>query len=228
MTGSSSATTFGPFPTSGEGQGCAKGLGFPAYSPCVFAPNGLTNATFVDSKGVPHFYSGYNYADFILNNQIQTPAKRLPLNLLVEFEDNLDAEAHPLNSKGTVQANLGSQNKEYGADFSLGQIKNKNDVQFGYAWYREEQDAAIASFVESDQRAPTNIIQNRFYALWKLHPNTVASFSWWHGRTLNTNLENNAALFNTWSTANKGMTITAAGQPESYLNRLQFDLIYTF
>ncbi|HEV7220193.1 MAG TPA: putative porin [Terriglobales bacterium] len=228
VTGSSSATTFGPFPTSGEGQGCAKGLGFPAYSPCVFAPNGLTNATFVDSKGVPHFYSGYNYADFILNNQIQTPAKRLPLNLLVEFEENLDAEAHPLNSKGTVQANLGSQNKEYGADFSLGQTKNKNDVQFGYAWYREEQDAAIASFVESDQRAPTNIIQNRFYVLWKLHPNTVASFSWWHGRTLNTNLENNAALFNTWSTANKGTTITAAGQPEPYLNRLQFDLIYTF
>ncbi len=228
VTGSSSATPFGPFPTSGEGQGCAKGLGFPAYSPCVFAPNGLTNATFVDSKGVPHFYSGYYYGDFILNNQIQTPAKRLPVNLLIEFEDNLDAEAHPLNSKGTVQANLGSQNKEYGADFSLGQTKNKNDVQFGYAWYREEQDAAIASFVESDQRAPTNIIQNRFYALWKLHPNTVASFSWWHGRTLNTNLENNAALFNTWSTANKGTTITTAGQPEPYLDRLQFDLIYTF
>jgi hypothetical protein len=228
VTGSTSATTFGPFPTSGEGQGCAKGLGFPAYAPCVFSPNGLTNATFVDSKGVPHFYSGYNYADFILNNQIQTPAKRLPVNLLLEFEDNLDAEAHPLNSKGTVQANLGSQNKEYGADFSMGQTKNKNDIQFGYAWYREEQDAAIASFVESDQRAPTNIIQNRFYVLWKLHTNTVASFSWWHGRTLNTNLENNAALFNTWSTANKGTTITTAGQPEPYLNRLQFDLIYTF
>ena len=64
--------------------------------------------------------------------------------------------------------NLGSQNKEYGADFSIGQTKNKNDVQFGYAWYREEQDAAIASFVESDQRAPTNILQNRIYALWKV------------------------------------------------------------
>lgn len=228
VTGTSSSTTFGPFPLPGEGQGCSKGLGFPAYAPCAFAPNGLTNATFVDSKGVPHFYSGYNYADLILNNQIQTPARRWPINLLLELEDNLDAEAHPLNYKGSVLTNLGSQNKEYGADFNLGQTKNKNDLQFGYAWYREEQDAAIASFVESDQRAPTNILQNRVYALWKLRSNTVASFSWWRGRTLNTNLENNAALFNNWSTANKGTTITAAGQTEPYLSRLQFDMIYTF
>jgi len=216
----------GPFPVPGEGQGCAKGLNLPAYAPCVFSPNGMTNATYVDSKGVAHFYSGYNYADFILNNQIQDGITRLPINLLVEFLDNLDAEAHPLDSKGKVLSKLGSQNKEYGADFSLGQVKNKNDVQFGYAWYREEQDAAIASFIESDQRAPTNILQNRFYALWKLRANTVASFSWWHGRVLNTYLENNAALFNTWGGASK--TITAAGQQEGYLNRLQFDLIYSF
>ena len=228
VTGTTSATTLGPFPLSGEGQGCAKGFNFPAYASCVFAPNGMTNATFVDSKGVPHFYSGFNYADFILNNQIQTPAKRWPVNVLLEFEDNLDAEAHPLNYKGAVLKNLGSQNKEYGADFNIGQTRNKNDVQIGYAWYREEQDAAIASFVESDQRAPTNILQNRIYGLWKVRANTIASFSWWHGRTLNTNLENNAALFNNWSTANKSTTITAAGQTEPYLNRLQFDLIYTF
>ncbi len=216
----------GPFPINGEGQGCSKGLNFPAFAPCVFAPNGLTNATYVDSKGVPHFYSGYNYADFILNNQIQDGISRLPINLLLEFLDNLDAEAHPLDSKGKVLTKLGSQNKEYGADFSLGQLKNKNDVQFGYSWYREEQDAAIASFIESDQRAPTNILQNRVYALWKLRANTVASFTWWHGRVLNTYLENNAALYNTWGGASK--TITAAGQQEGYLNRLQFDLIYSF
>ena len=93
------------------------------------------------------------------------------------------------------------------------------------AWYREEQDAAIASFVESDQRAPTNILQNRIYALWKVRANTVAGFTWWHGRTLNTYLENNAALFNNYSSV---PTIAKAGQQEPYLNRLQFDLIYTY
>jgi hypothetical protein len=211
-------------PVPGEGPGCAKGTGFPAYPPCVFAPNGMTNATYV-INGVAHFYSGYNYADFILPNQIQTGFARLPINVLLEFLDNLDAENHPLSTKGAVLTNLGSQNKEYGFDASVGQVKNKNDIQVGYAWLREEQDAAIASFVESDQRAPTNILQNRFYALWKLRANTLASFTWWHGRVLNTYLENNAALFNNY---NALPTISKAGQQEPYLNRLQFDLIYTF
>jgi hypothetical protein len=219
-TGAGGTTPAGPFPVPGEGQGCAKGLNFPAFAPCVFAPNGLTNATTVDINGVPHFYSGFNYADFILNNQIRTGLERLPLNLLLEFEDNLDAEKHPLNSKGKVISSIGSQNKEYGVDFSLGQTKNKNDLQFGYAWLRQEQDADIASFGESDQRTPTNLIQNRVYALWKLRANTVGSFTWWHGRVLNSNLENNAALIQ--------KTIKTAGQVEPYLNRLQFDLIYTF
>jgi putative porin len=213
-------------PIPGEGQGCAKGNAFPGFAPCVFAPNGMTNGTFVDSKGVVHFYSHFNYVDFILNNQIQDGLTRLPINLLLELLDNPEAAAHPLNSKGNVISSLGSQNKEYGFDFSVGQTKNKNDLQFGYAWYREEQDAALASFVESDQRAPTNILQNRIYALWKLRANTLASFTWWRGRALNTNLENNVALFNNYDTSVP--TITKAGQQEPYLNRLQFDLIYSF
>ena len=208
------------FPVPGEGQGCAKGLNFPAFAPCVFAPNGMTNATTVDSKGVPHFYSGFNYADFILNNQFKTGFEKLPINLLLEFEDNLDAEAHPLDTKGNVISSLGSQNKEYGVDFSVGQTRNKNDLQFGYAWLRQEQDAVIASFAESDQRTPTNLLQNRVYALWKVRANTLASFTWWHGRVLNTNLENNAAFVQ--------KTIKTAGLPDPYLNRFQFDLIYSF
>jgi hypothetical protein len=74
-------------------------------------------------------------------------------------------------------------------DVSLGQVKNRNDLQFGYAFEREEQDAILASFAESEQRAPTNIVQPRIYALWKLRQNTTASFTMWVGRTLNSNLE---------------------------------------
>src|SRR5256886_1269148 len=205
----------------GEGPGCATVLAGPKFPPCVFAPNGMTNATFISlsSTGVPipHFFSGFNYADFILNNQIKTPLARLPINLLLEFEDNLDAEPHPLDSTGNVISSLGPQNKEYGVDFSVGQVKNKNDIQIGYAWLRQEQDSVLASFAESDQRAPTNILQHRIYALWKLRSNTVASFTWWHGRTLNTNLENSVKA-----------TGVKVGQVEPYLNRLQFDLIYSF
>ncbi|GAC1437595.1 MAG: hypothetical protein NVS1B11_01940 [Terriglobales bacterium] len=207
----------GPFPTAGEGPGCAKAFGAPAFAPCIFAPNGMTNSTFIDAKGNAHFYSGYNYADFILNNTIKTGVARLPLNLLLEFEDNLDAAKHPLNAKGNVMAGLGSQNKEYGADFSIGQTKNKNDIQVGYAWVRQEQDSVLASFTESDQRAPTNILQNRIYGLWKIRNNAVASYTLWVGRTLNTNLEN--------ATRAAGV---AVGAKEPTLYRHEFDLVYTF
>jgi len=204
-------------PTPGEGPGCAKGG--PGVAPCFFAPNGMTNATYLDGSGKGHFYSQFFYADFILNNQIKTPVSRLPVNLLLEYEDNLDAKDHPLDANGNVIANLGRQAHAYLVDVSVGQTKNKNDVQFGYAWLRQEQDSVISSFDESDQRAPTNVLQNRFYALWKLRANTVASFTWWHGRTLNPFLQH-AVLA-------PGITL-APGQSEPSLNRLQFDLIYTF
>ena len=217
-TGAGGTTPAGPFPVPGEGPGCAPvtGATSPKFAPCIFAPNGMTNAVTFDAAGKPHFRSEFNYADFILNNQIKTGLERLPLNVLLEFEDNLGAADHPLNSTGKV-TNLGKQNHAYLADISIGQQKNKNDIQLGYAWSRQEQESVIASFDESDQRAPTNILQHRIYALYKLRSNTVAGFTLWHGRTLNTGLLN----------AVKGPGVTA-GAIEPYLNRFQFDLIYSF
>lgn len=214
----------GPF-VPGEGPGCSSGSAgnapLPAVPPCAFAPNGMTNAVILGPDGkTPRFLSGFLYTDFILNNQIKTGLERWPVNLVLEFEDNLDGAAHPIDPNGKVLRQFGPQNKAYEADISLGQLKNRNDLQFGYVWYRQEQDAVLSAFAESDQRAPTNILQNRVYALWKLRANTVASFTWWHGRTLNSNLENSAALVQ--------KTVTKAGQVEPYLNRFQFDLIYTF
>jgi hypothetical protein len=211
----------------GEGPGCATIQNVPSpasysFPPCAFAANGMTNSTYVtlDSKGNPtaHFLSRFLYSDFILNNQVKTGIARLPLNLMGEYEENLNAASNPFDVHGKRTA-LGKQNKAYGLDISLGQTQKKNDVQFGYSWWRIEQDAIIASWAESDQRAPTNIVQNRVYALWKLRKNTLAQYTMWFGRTLNTNLENNA------STVNKTAT---AGAQEPTLKRQQFDLIYTF
>jgi len=212
-------TTTGGLPVPGEGPGCSKGSGLPTVPPCAFAANNLTNATYNDPSGKPHFYSQFLYADFILNNQIRTGSDRWPINLLLEYENNLDAKDHPLaaTGDGVVLTGLGKQSHTYLADISVGQTKNKNDIQVGYAWLREEQDAAIASFAESDQRAPTNILQNRWYALWKVRANTMASYTFWYGRTLNSNLQH-AIL----------ATGTTAGEQEPSLKRMQFDLIYSF
>jgi hypothetical protein len=208
----------------GEGPGCQAIVGYVTVPPCVFAPNGMTNATFVTTNKAgtsvtPHFWSHFLYSDFILNNTFKTGLSRLPLNLMLEYEQNLNAASAPLDTKGKATG-FGKQNKGYGADFSVGQVKNKNDVQIGYSWWRIEQDAIIASFGESDQRAPTNILQNRIYALWKLQKNTTAQYTMWFGRTLNSDLENNAA------TAAK--TVSSPGAKEPTLKRQQFDLVYTF
>jgi hypothetical protein len=206
----------------GEGPGCAAVWNGTKYSGgfalCPFAANGMTNATFVDSSGVNHFLSHFLYSDFILNNQVKTGIARLPLNLMLEYEENINAHANPFDTAGNVTS-LGKQNKAYGLDFSFGQAQKKNDVQFGYSWWRIEQDAIIASFGESDQRAPTNILQNRIYAMWKMQKNVLAQYTMWFGRTLNTGLENNA------STVNKTAT---AGAQEPTLKRQQFDVVYTF
>ena len=216
-TGAGGLTPAGPFPVPGEGPGCAAANGASKFPNCIFAPNGMTNAVVLDAKGVAHFRSEFNYADFILNNQIKTGHDRWPVNVLLEFEDNLGAADHPLSSAGKVLTGLGKQNHAYMADVSLGQQKNKGDLQVGYAWGRQEQESVIASFNESDQRAPTNILQHRIYALYRIRSNTTASFTLWHGRTLNT------ALLD----AVRGSGV-AAGALEPYLNRYQFDLIYSF
>ena len=230
------SSTVGSLPVPGEGPGCSTNGNLPKFAPCAFAANGMTNATYLDASGKAHFWSGFDIADFILSNQFNTGSERFPINLLLEYEQNLDAAKHPLSAeKGNpVLTSLGSQNKEYGADLSVGRAARRNDLQFGYAWLRQEQDAVLASIAESDQRAPTNILQDRVYANWKVRSNTLASFTWWHGRTLNTWLQNNAALYNNWggfvsnaAVAGKS-TISAPGQQEPWLNRFQFDLVYTY
>jgi hypothetical protein len=141
----------------------------------------------------------------------------LPLNVLGEFLVNPEAASHPLGSNGAFRPDLGSQNKAYMVDVSLGQQKNKNDIQFGYAFNRIDQDAVLSPFVESDQRTQTNVVQNRIYGLWRLRSNTTAAYTYWFGRTLNTSLQN--------ATRSTGV---APGQEDARLNRMQFDLIYTF
>src|SRR6185369_897192 len=87
-------TTTGGLPVPGEGPGCGKGSGLPTVPLCAFSANGMTNATYNDPGGKPHFYSQFLYADFILNNQIKTGWDRLPINALLEYENNLDAKDH--------------------------------------------------------------------------------------------------------------------------------------
>jgi hypothetical protein len=213
------ATTSGtpPIQVPGEGPGCAAGSGLASVPPCAISSNGMTNATFVDTKGQRHFLSGFEYADFILNSQLKTGLSHFPLNLILEYENNLKAASHPLDSKGNLIASIGSQNQAYLGEISIGQIKNRNDLQLGYGFWRSGQDSILATFSESEQRAATNIIEHHIFASWRLRSNVVAAYNAWIGRTLNSNLQH-AVLA-------PGVT---PGETEPFLMRHQFDLIYSF
>jgi hypothetical protein len=210
-------TTTGGLPVPGEGPGCARGIGLPTAPPCAFSANGMTNSTYTDANGRPHFFSQFLYADLLINSQIKTGNDRWPVNLILEYENNLNAAEHPLSATGAELTDLGKQSHVYLVDFSVGQNKAKNDIQIGYLWQRQEQDAVLASFSESDQRAPTNILQNKLYATWRVRPATTFGYTFWLGRTLNSALQH-AAL-------PPGMT---PGDTEPLVRRMQFDLMYSF
>jgi hypothetical protein len=227
------------FPVPGEGPGCStpSSSGLQSSQACAFSPNGMTNATFADATGKLRFLSGFTYADLILNNTIKTGWSRLPVNLLVEYEVNLAASDHPFDftvknavpDPGAVtRKDLGSQKHVYYADISIGQQKNRGDIQVGYAYLRHEQDATIASFNESDQRAPSNILQHRIYGLWRIRQNTTAAVTFWHGRTLDPFLQNAVLAPGLQVSDSTKANFLAPGQSEPWLNRFQFDLIYTF
>jgi hypothetical protein len=178
----------------------------------VINANAFTNSSVILGTGTGQtrgFASGFLYTDYIVDNNIKTNLVRYPVRVLLEYEQNL--RAVPSAVTGTTQ------DKAYWLEASIGQQRDKNDLQFGYSFARIDQDALISQFNESDMRAPTNVIQHRFYTNWLVARNTTAAFTWWLGRTANRNLQN-AALA-------PGLP---AGLQDPYLNRLQFDLIYKF
>lgn len=181
----------------------------------VFAPNGLTNST-VTSAGVTRFLSQFLYSDLIVDTSVDTGLKRWPWRVVLEYLDNLNAADHP-NVGTTVALALGRQSHLYRVETSFGQQKNQGDFLFGYSFHRQEQDSVIASFAESDQRAPTNILQHSIYAQYRARPNVTLAGTLWVGRTLNSNLQNSVRA--------PGI---AAGAVEPYLKRSQFDIIYSF
>lgn len=188
-----------------------------------FGPNGQTNSSYTLNGcpvGKTCYTGGFLYSDFIWNNSFKTWSGRFPLYLIGEYEQNLDAGPSMLaTGVGTCFGKpcWTPQDKAYGIEIGMGQQKNQGDWQFGYEWRRQEADSVLAAFSESDQRAPTNILQNRLYVNYKVRKNTQIMFTDWIGRTLNTNLVNAPKA--------EGITI---GQQEPYLNRLQLDVVYTF
>ena len=168
----------------------------------TLAGNRNTNATIGTGTNV-RYASKFLYADFIADSMVKTWWDKYPLRLTLDFLDNPRAAS--------------DHNHSLYAEAAVGQSKDKHDLQFGYAFGRIEQDAVIASFNESEMRAPTNVLQHKYYIQWLPQKNTTLSFTDWIGRTLDRNLQNAAVPVG-----------LSDFQQDPYVNRMQFDVIYKF
>ncbi|MGH9509539.1 MAG: putative porin [Terriglobales bacterium] len=219
----------------------------------IINANAMTNATRNCGTATPEagcratsgiatreFVSKFLYSDLIVDANITTPWARWPVRVLGEYLQNLNAE-----NKDPLA--IGTQDTAYWAEATVGQTRNKNDFQFGYVFAHVEQDALISQFSESDMRAPTNVIQHRLTAAWRVRPNLLANYTFWIGRTLNCGLQNAVLVSGPLQpTAVNGNPTTLSGnrtyacnfttppatnpnnEPEPLLKRMQFDLIYSF
>jgi len=186
----------------------------PPITPAVrlINANAFTNASRIVGTGTGQrraFVSGFEYAEALLDTNVQTPFKRFPWRILLNFEKNLRAKT-PVGAPSR-------QDQAYWLETSIGQQRDKNDLQFGYSFARVEQDALISQFNESDMRAATNVLQHRVFFGWQVQRNVQIALTHWLGRTLNVNLQNAAKP--------AGLP---AGQQDPWLNRSQFDVVYRF
>jgi hypothetical protein len=195
----------------------------------IVGGNSNTNVTTANRRA---FLYRFLYSDLIVDTNIKTWSARFPLRILGEYEKNLHANPSELPVANrpadlfdplTGQQVLGDQDDMYFVEVSLGQTRNRNDVQFGYSFARIERDAIIAAFVESDQRAATNVLQHRAFFQWAVASNTTIGYSLWIGRTLNSNLANAARV-----SGLPADPITGRFPTEPWLKRMQFDLVYKF
>lgn len=215
---SASSAVFGTPITAVAVTGPAVVTGFVSGS-TYFAPNGLTNCVKLPPTGTtprPTFCSQYLVSDLILNNQFKTKWAKLPFNLVGEYEQNLNANANPVDGR--------LHDKMYFVEASLGQSKTKGDAQFGYSFGRTDQDALLAAFAESDQRWPTNMLQHRIFGNYRIRNNVTLGYTQWIGRTLNTRLP---------IAANGGGVglpagLAGTGITEPWLKRGQLDVVFTF
>ena len=162
-------------------------------STTILGGNAVTNRLNAAGTG---FFSQFLYSDYILDTNIKTPWARWPVRVLAEFEKNLNART--------------DQAEAFWGEASVGQLKNKGDLQFGYGFARVEQDAIISLFAESDLRQQTNVTQHRIFGGVQIAPNTTFSVTQWVGRQLDWRL------------------VPGRTAPEPWLKRMQVDVVYKF
>lgn len=172
-------------------------------------PTGVTSVTNAQ------FGSKFGLFDNLARFDVDTGHVRWPLTFLGDYVQNTEAcsnlvniAAAPTNTatqtfKRTLNASCNSrQRRGYWAEGRVGRLKEKGDLQIGYARIFIEREAVLGNFNYSELRQGTNVTQHRVDSFYQFDRNVQLGFAALIGRPL------------------------ASSEP--WLTRLQFDVIYIF
>lgn len=161
-----------------------------------------TNAVVV-RNGQAFYASGFRYANLIVENAVKTPWASWPVTVAFEFQRNLEA-ASSLDSAKSFRIDLG---------------RGQQRGDWGLSWhiFRVEQDAILASFGESDWRAPSNVLQQRFEVNRMVNRNVQLGITLYRGRTLDGTLPGALLAPN-----------LTPSLSDPWMNRFYFDVTYRY
>lgn len=161
-----------------------------------------TNAIVI-ANGVPSYLSGFRYVNAIVENAIKTRWEAFPVTVGVEYQHNLDAAT--------------DRDTAFSVRLDAGRAQRRGDWNVGWHVFRVEQDAILAGLGESDWRAPSNVLQERYGVDWMVHSNVQLSFTLYRGRTLDPTLPG---------------ALLAPGLPpgrrDPWVNRIYLDVTYRY
>ena len=140
-----------------------------------------------------------------------TSSEKWPVAIIGDYVQNLEACSNVSNiAPPPADTNFpcnSHQRRGYWAEAQVGRAQKKGDWQFDYARIFIEREAVLSNFNYSELRQGSNVTEHRASILYQLNRNVQLSFIDLIGRPLN---------------------FGSAKPPEPWLQRLQFDVLYSF
>ena len=186
----------------------------------VVSIGGTSYPTGVTTVANAQFASKFALFDSLARFDVKTASAKWPIAFIGDFVQNMGAcsnlaniAAPPANTstitykQTTNFACNARQRKGYWGEAQVGRAQQRGDWQFDYARIFIEREAVLSNFDYSELRQGSNVTEHRASVLYQVNRNVQLSFIGLIGRPLN--------FGNT-------------KPPEPWLERLQFDVLYSF
>ncbi len=120
--------------------------------------------------------SGFNLVDLISRLDL-THKARFPVTLVFDFVVNTQAHNVVADAPGGgISVLPNHEDKGFWAEFQMGRLKERGDVQFGYTLVRIEKDAVLTPFNFSDLTQQSDTRAHRLIVSYAADPHVVLSF----------------------------------------------------